>query len=113
MLESDLCIEFYKQYQLLTDLRQFNLPKYVFHIPNERKTSISYGRKLKRMGVIPGIADYCVLFEGGVAFIEFKRNKKCKLSEHQLIFRERCKLLKIPYLMTCSIEDAMDFIKQL
>ena len=72
-----------------------------------------YTMHLKRMGLVSGIADYCVLKDNGEAmFIEFKRNKKCKLSVSQKDFMELCKELNVKFLMTSDVEQAIDFIKE-
>lgn len=67
------------------------------------------------MGMLPGVADYCVLVEGGkVAFIEFKHPDRIKqLSENQKWFKAQCRKLKIPYTVQCSIVDALLFIADL
>ena len=33
---------------------------FIWHIANERRTSIGHGAKLKRMGVRPGVSDFCI-----------------------------------------------------
>jgi len=54
-----------------------------------------------------------------VACIEFKRSiAEIKQFEggkfpNQLAFRERCLKLKIPYLLTCSEDEAVEFMKNL
>lgn len=114
MREDKICETFYNMYKVLWGLGQFGNGAYVFHVANERKTSYAYGAKLRRMGVISGVADYCVLYDGGcVAFIEFKRDAKCKLSDNQSKFKEMCKILKIPYLLTHDCDEAIAFIKTL
>ncbi len=116
MLESEICEEFYKQYEYLHLMNQFKSELYVFHVPNERRASPQYYAKLRRMGVVAGIADYIVFIKGkGWAAIEFKRDKaKCKkLNESQQYFREICEDFQAPYLLTCSIEEAIDFLKTL
>src|SRR5689334_2407879 len=53
-----------------------------FHCPNERRTTPKEGAFLKRMGVLAGVADFCLLIpdyscdEGDIprpAFLELKR----------------------------------------
>jgi hypothetical protein len=114
MLEADICEAFYAQYEELSLLGEFKSDPLVFHVPNERRTSQQYGAKLKRMGVLAGVADYCIVHsEGKVAFIEFKRNAKCKLSPAQEHFKNSCEDLKVPYLLTYSADKAIDFLKSL
>lgn len=47
----------------------------IFHVANERKTNVQHHVKLKRMGVLPGVADFLV-FPGKQKFaIELKDAK--------------------------------------
>jgi hypothetical protein len=116
VLEHEICEEFYKQYEYLSLLGYFKSDPFVFHVPNERRASPAYYAKLRRMGVISGVADYCAFTDKGkVAFIEFKRNKAAckKLNDAQQFFREACESSGVPYLLTCSVEEAIDFLKSL
>lgn len=116
MLESEICEQFYREYEYLSLMNQFKSDLFVFHVANERKTSIAHMVKLRRMGVISGIADYCIFNnKGKVAFIEFKRNAAAckKLSGAQQNFREVCEEYQVPYLLTYSVEEAIDFLKTL
>lgn len=114
MLESKMCEVFYQHYLQLRNVRYFENRAFVFHVANERKTSYVTGARLKKMGVVAGVPDYCILLKGGlVAFIEFKRDAKCKLSKSQLYFRDLCDTLEIPYLLTWNIDEAIGFIKSL
>ncbi len=59
-----------------------------WHTPNQRQTSPAHGAKLKRMGVVAGIADLFLPRSNGKQnglFIELK-SAKGKLSPSQLIF---------------------------
>lgn len=37
----------------------------IFHVANERKASIQYHMKLKRLGVLPGVADFLAFPDNG------------------------------------------------
>lgn len=116
VLEHEICEEFYKQYELLSLMNQFKSELFVFHVPNERRASAQYYAKLKRMGVVSGVADYCIFNnKGQTAFIEFKRNAAAckKLNDQQQYFRETCENFQVPYLLTYSVEEAIDFLKSL
>lgn len=114
MKERDLCELFYKEIELKRRLNVFNKKMFIFHVANEQKTHITYTMMLKRLGLTPGVADYCVLYEGGnVAFIEFKRNEKCKLTQAQESFKNICFELNIPYLVTFNIQEAINFLNKL
>lgn len=112
--EKQICIAFYKQFSQLQGLNYFKKLIVLFHIANEQYTSKGYTMSLKAMGLLSGVADYCVLIDGGkVAFIEFKRNAKCKLSPNQLWFKEQCEVMGIPYAVVHTIEAAMAFLQSL
>jgi hypothetical protein len=116
VLEHEICEEFYKQYEYLSALGQFKSELFVFHVPNERRASPQYYAKLHRMGVVSGVADYCIFNnKGKIAFIEFKRNAAAckKLNDQQQYFRETCEQFQVPYLLTYSVEEAIDFLKSL
>jgi galactokinase/mevalonate kinase-like predicted kinase len=109
--EKDLCIAFYNQVQTLQSLNYFKKPFFIFHIANESFTSKAYAMQLKRMGVTAGIADYCIIKNGSVMFIEFKRNKDAKVQQSQKNFMDLCKKFDIKCLITYNIEEAIQFIK--
>lgn len=113
MKEKDLCVAFYQQIKILQQTNYFTKPFFVFHIPNEQRGSMLYTIHLKKMGLVSGVADYCVLKNGGEAmFIEFKRNEKCRLSANQKVFMNLCKDLNIKFLITWDVDQAIDFIKE-
>lgn len=96
-----------KAWGLLSHVKAF------IHIPNENITSPAYRIHLKAMGLMPGISDYMVLYDRGVAFLEIKRDAKCKLSQHQEIFFELLKSLNIPCLCTHDIDTVITFLENL
>lgn len=111
MQERDISIAFFKQFQVLQSLKQFKKGVCLFHIANERKCNFKYGRLLKDMGVMAGVADYCLLMEGGkVAFIEFKRDKRSKQNDNQKEFQRQCEAMQIPYVVAYTPEQAIQFI---
>jgi hypothetical protein len=82
------------------------------HIPNEGKRSYNIARQLLSMGMLTGCADYLILLYGGrVIAIEFKRDKTCKLTDAQKAFRDQCLRMKIPYLCTYQVDEALEFVK--
>ncbi len=114
--EDELCIQFMNEYAQLEQMNQFKSDPFVFHVANERKCGISQRIRLSKMGVIPGISDYIVFLKGGrVAAIEFKRDEKekKKFQGTQSDFRDVCLDRGIPHLLTCSVEEAIDFLKSL
>lgn len=112
--EDQLCTSFYKQVLQLQAWNQFDFKFKLIHVPNESHTSAGYRMKLARMGVVAGVSDYIVFYQGGrSAAIEFKRDAKSRYSPHQISFKQECLELGMPYLGTYSIEEAIDFIRSL
>ncbi len=128
--EKDICKAFYTQFKALQSYNQLPKEIVLFHIANERDTNPKYtillkkkggGFKknglslvtasLKSMGMIGGVADYCVLLpQGKVAFIEFKRNAKCKLTTSQQEFKAQCETLSIPYNIAYSADNGVELL---
>ena len=76
------------------------------HVPNGEYRSHRTGARLKRMGVIPGVADFLVVPPSGKAcFLEIK-TEKGRLSPEQRAFYERCIVAGIPYSIARSSKDA-------
>jgi hypothetical protein len=118
--ESDLCKSFIRQVKTRQCYNYYGTPFEILHIANEHKATnnrlkdIMYLKHLVAMGLLPGAADYFILYKPGkIASIEFKRNKASKLTENQKKFKARCVDLGIPYLCTYDIDEALDFMKDL
>ncbi len=108
-LEKHICQQFYREIQQLKALNYFSCNIFPFHIANEQYTSVGYTRTLKSMGLTAGVADYCILMPyGKVAFIEFKRNERCKISTAQKEFATICSELGIPYYVAYNSQQAID-----
>lgn len=43
-----------------------------WHTPNEGKRSPTTGRRLRERGLLPGVADWCLVYQGRAHFIELK-----------------------------------------
>lgn len=114
MKEKDICKAFVARFEMMSLYNQFNKKVFLYHIPNEQYNNMLYTMSLKKMGLKSGVPDYCIMIEGGkCAYIEFKRNNKSKLSKNQEKFRDICSVLEFPYLVTCNIDDAITWIKNL
>ena len=116
-LESELCIGFYRQIKTLQAFKILKDNVKVFHIANESMSSAAYGKKLIRMGMLPGIADYGINIKdekgGRIAYLEFKRDKSCKQTATQKEFQRHCEEFGIPYRVVHTIEDGVAFVKEL
>lgn len=111
--ESDICKHFVTRFKQEKVWNQFNKDLVLIHIPNENISSIGYRMHLSAMGLIAGVFDYMILYYGKVAFIEFKRDNKCKLSKHQQKFKDILDPFQIRYLITSSVDEAITFCKSL
>lgn len=118
--ESDLCKSFIRQVKTRQAYKYYASEFEILHIANEHKATanrlkdIMYLKHLVAMGLLPGAADYFVLYSPGrIAALEFKRNKSSKLTESQVKFKNLCSTLKIPYMCTYDIDEALDFMKEL
>jgi hypothetical protein len=112
--EKDLCKQFYHRVRILQLHNQFPFGFFIFHVANEQNTSKAYTFQLLKMGLRPGVLDYCLLLPGGkVAFIEFKRNARCKPTDRQKEFIETCVKLGIPTIVTYDVDEAVEWIKGL
>lgn len=86
---------------------------YIIHIPNEGKRSISFGRKLKKMGMRSGVYDLFIAmpkhgYHG--MWLELK-SKKGKLSAKQIMFGKDMEKQNYLPCVAWSLEDAMNIIK--
>lgn len=123
--ESQLCEIFVRNVAKLKALGYYKCDFELKHIPNEKprsgnkKFDANYIFKQIRMGMVLGAADYDISYKlPGESFcrtasIEFKKNKLCKLSPNQKIYKSRCIELNKPYLCTYDIDEAMEFMKQI
>ncbi len=60
----------------------------IFHVANERKAAVQYHIKLKRLGVLGGVADFLAFPAGGCrAAIELKDDKGGQEPEQELFQR--------------------------
>lgn len=77
----------------------------VFSIPNEGKRTKTTAGRLKAMGLLPGIADLCIIFEGRAHFAEVK-TQRGRLSTRQKDFRDLCERFGVPWAIFRSVEEA-------
>lgn len=114
MTEKEICKAFYAQYKELESYNQFPKKMLVFHIANEHFTKSGYIFNLLAIGLTAGVADYCILMEGGkVAFIEFKRNARLKLDKNQKRFKQQCEEFGIQHFVAYTPDDGIEFLKSL
>lgn len=82
------------------------------HIPNGGRMSVRTGARLKRMGVLPGIADFLLVFPPGVCgFLEIKAPKGVQ-SDAQKAFEALCSELSVPYAIARSSQQAEGILRE-
>jgi hypothetical protein len=109
---------------------------FFFHIPNERKSSARDMVRLKKMGLVPGVADLEVWFpkkginkaalysamEKGIipsapsllvdiGYIEVKAQGG-KQTENQVIFEKYCKIAGLDYRVVFSVDEVAAILKE-
>jgi hypothetical protein len=78
-----------------------------YHCPNGESRSKRTGAKLKAMGVLPGVADICLVLPGGAsAFLELKRPDG-RASVEQRLFRSECETSGAGYAIATNPEEAV------
>lgn len=76
----------------------------IFHVPNGENRNVATAVKLKRMGVLPGVADFLIFFHGVCVAIELKDGGG-KQSAAQEKFQARWTGLGHWYEIARSLED--------
>ena len=93
---------------LVAHLRAAAAPGVIwFHVPNGEKRDAGTARKLKRLGVLPGVADMIYLLPGGrVVFHELKTEGRA-LEPQQRAFRDAVTALGCEFHVTHGLDDAL------
>jgi len=132
-LESDKCKAFVRQVKQLRCWNQFSNDFELVHNCNEspqgwgmnRIQARNWNIKQWEMGKLSGMADYTIYYNKAgedfcrAAVIEYKRNESEKAlldkgkKPEQEAFRRRALELKMPYLLTCYEEEAIEYMKDL
>ncbi len=85
-----------------------------FHVPNGEHRHISVAKKLKKMGVLPGVADFVLIrLMGKAAFLEIKEPNEGRQSKAQKEFEAQCHLNGSPYYVAHSFEEARDWLSDM
>jgi len=110
--EQKICVEFANEMRQLT--LEGKLPYIWFHVANEflpsTRLNYSFESKLKHMGKISGVPDYCFLGEKDNFFIEFK-TLKGKQTQTQKIFEEWCATTKVNYFLCRSAREGIEIVR--
>jgi hypothetical protein len=81
-----------------------------FHPTNEGRRSVVTGANLKRMGMLPGMADLVVIMNGRTSFLELKATGE-KPRDTQLAFAEQTLAAGCDYAVCDNINDALDMLR--
>ena len=84
----------------------------MFHIPNGEKRGPRVAAKLKRMGVLAGVPDFCCMARGRVFFLELKRPKG-RVSSDQLDFCHEAYAHGVTTFIAYSVEEAVERLQSL
>lgn len=80
---------------------------FFFSIPNEAQRSPMMAAHLKAMGMLPGVADLCVIIQGRAHFMEVKSPDGVQ-SAAQRDFQASCVIQNIPYALVRDIGSALN-----
>lgn len=84
-----------------------------FHVKNDvGRRANGFFYDLKPMGVLPGVADFCILKEGETVFLEIK-TEKGKLSENQKLFIENAQALGHKTYVAYGWDDILEKIEEI
>lgn len=83
----------------------------LFHIPNGGSRSSSEGKKFKLVGVIPGVADLCFLYNSQAYFIELKKDAFSKQSKKQKDWEDKVSSQGFFYEVIYSLIDFQTLIQ--
>lgn len=110
--EQKMCVEFANEMRAMT--LEGKLPYVWFHIPNEflpsTRINYSFELKLKHMGKISGVPDYCFLSPGDSFFMEFKV-KGNKQTPNQKLFEEWCLMNEVGYFLCHSAKEGILIVR--
>jgi hypothetical protein len=85
----------------------------IFHVANERKAHVQYHVKMKRLGVLAGVADFLVFPASGRKFaIELKDDKGAQDAE-QIKFQRHWELAGGVYFIVRTVSDFKNIINSM
>lgn len=85
---------------------------FVFAIPNAGKRSPATAARMRAEGLMPGVADLCVMLPAGrIGWLELKASKG-RQSAEQVTFEDVCEMLEHPYAIARTLDEAIVILKQ-
>lgn len=111
--EDALCTAFWKRMKTLDLWSYFTSKTIIFHVPNEvpqpkgfKNLFKRYGARMKRIGKVAGVLDYCIIYDGNrVAFLEAKKKGE-GLIPSQKIFTKRLTEVGVPWGVFTTVREA-------
>lgn len=76
----------------------------IFHVPSGEPRDVVVAMKLKRMGVVPGVADFLMFVPGRAVAIEMK-DEGGRQSDPQKLFQKKWKACGNIYVIARSLEE--------
>jgi hypothetical protein len=84
---------------------------FVFAVPNAAKRSPATAARMRAEGLMPGVADLCVMLPAGqVRWLELKAARG-RQSPEQEMFEEVCEVLGHSYAIARNLDEAIAILK--
>ena len=81
-----------------------------FHVPNGLKSEGRHVKRMKAMGLRPGVADLVIMADSRAYCLELKAPKG-KQTEAQELFQVDCAAASVPYAVASSLAIALDRLR--
>lgn len=82
----------------------------IFHVPSGEPRDVVVAMKLKRMGVVPGVADFLMFIPGHGIAIELKEDGG-RQSDPQKLFQKRWEHCGFRYYIARSLEEFQEIVR--
>jgi hypothetical protein len=82
----------------------------IFHVANERKAHVQYHVKMKRKGVLAGVADFLAFPAGGRKFAIELKDEKGAQDEDQIKFQKRWEVSGGAYFLVRTVTDFQNIV---
>lgn len=85
----------------------------IFHVANERQASVQYHVKMKRLGVLKGVADFLTFLDDGRKIAIELKNAKGVQDTDQIKFQKRWERTGGEYYVVRTVEDFQNIVTAL
>jgi hypothetical protein len=83
----------------------------IFHVPSGEPRDVTVAMKLKRMGVVPGVADFLMFIPGHSIAIELKDDGG-RQSDPQKLFQKKWEACGFRYKIARSLEEFQGIVRK-